>query len=147
MKKVFIGLLILAAGAATFFLLQKKDKPNTGNNIQKEWIVGKWKLDSIILPKDSTGNFMAGIMGIIAPDLVKYRYEFKKDGAISFSSGDSLTKGSSRYEWMKENQLVWKEYPADTSDNIFNISTLTRDSLVLQSQDSAATLLFTKAKK
>lgn len=145
MKKVFIGLLIVAAGAATFFLLQKKDNPITGNNIQKEWIVGKWKLDSILLPKDSTGNFAAGILGIVAPDLMKYHYEFKKDGAISFSVGDSLMKDSSRYEWNKKDQLVWKEYPADTSGDIFNVSILNNDSLTLQSEDSA-TLLFTKLK-
>lgn len=106
MKKVFIGLLILAAGAATFFLLQEKNKPIAGNNIQKEWIVGKWKLDSIILPKDSTNSFMAGIAGIVAPVLMKYRYEFRKDGAISFSLGDSLTKDSTRYKWNKKDQLV-----------------------------------------
>ena len=145
MKKVFIGLLILATGAITFFLLQTKDKPVTGNNIQKEWIIGKWKLDSILLPKDSSDNFAAGILGIVAPDLMKYHYEFKKEGVISFSLGDSLMKDSSRYEWNKKDQLVWKEYPTDTSGDIFNVSILNNDSLTLQSEDSA-TLLFTKLK-
>ena len=146
MKKVFIGLLILAAGAGAFFFLQKKDKPITGN-IQRELIIGKWKLDSILLPKDSNDNFMAGIPGIVAPDLMKYCYELKKDGAISFSLGDSLIKDSSRYEWNKENQLVWKEYPADTSsNNVFKVSTLNKDSLVLQAEDSSI-LLFTKVKE
>ena len=145
MKKVFIGLLILAAGAATLFLLQKKDKHITGHGIQKEWIVGKWKLDSILLPKDSSDNFAAGILGIVAPDLMKYHYEFKKEGAIFFSLGDSLMKDSSRYEWNKKDQLIWKEYPADTSGDIFNVSILNKDSLTLQSEDST-TLLFTKLK-
>ena len=90
---------------------------------------------------------MAGIPGIVAPDLMKYRYELKKDGAISFSLGDSLTKDSSRYEWNKENQLAWKEYPADTSsNNVFKVSTLNKDSLVLQAEDSSI-LLFTKVKE
>ena len=145
MKKVFIGLLILAAGAATFFLLQKKDKPITGNHIQKERIVGKWKLDSIILSKDSTNNFIPGITEIAAPELMKYHYEFKKDGAISFSVGDSLTKDSARYEWNKNDHLVWKEYPTDTSGDIFTIALLKIDSLSLQSEDSSV-LLFTKVK-
>ena len=145
MKKVFIGLLILAAGAAIYFLLQKKDKHITGHGIQKEWIVGKWKLDSILLPKDSSDNFAAGLPGIVAPDLMKYHYEFKKEGAIFFSLGDSLMKDSSRYEWNKKDQLIWKEYPADTSGDIFNVSILNNDSFTVQSEDST-TLLFTKLK-
>lgn len=146
MKKVFIGLLMLAAGGATFFLLQKKDKPITGNNIQKDWIIGKWKLDSILLPKDTNANFIAGIMKIIEPDLMKYHYVFKKDGAISLLLRDSLTKDSARYEWNKENQLIWKEYPADTTGEVFNVSVPHKDSLVLQSQDSSV-LVFTKVKE
>ncbi len=145
MKKVFIGLLILAAGATAFWLLQKKDTPTTGINIQKELLIAKWKLDSIALPKDSASNFMTGIIGIVAPDLMSYQYELKKDGAISLSLQDSLLTDSSRYEWTKENKLVWKEYPADTSGDVFTVSTLNRDSLVLQSRDSVF-LLFTKVK-
>ena len=143
MKKVFIGLLMLAAGAATFFLLQKKDKPITGNNIQKEWIIGKWKLDSLHFLKDSNDNFLVGIMGMVELNLKKYHYEFTKDGSISVSLGDSLTKDSSRYEWNKKDQLIWKEYPADTTGEVFNVSIPHKDSLVVQSQDSSV-LLFTK---
>src|SRR5687767_921506 len=146
MKKVFIGLLMLAAGAATFFLLQKKDKPITRNNIQKEWIIGKWKLDSLHFLKDSNDNFLVGIMGMVEPNLKKYHYEFKKDGSISVSLGDSLTKDSSRYEWNKKDQLIWKEYPTDTTGEVFNVSIPHKDSLVVQSQDSSV-LLFTKVKE
>ena len=146
MKKVFIGLLMLAAGAATFFLLQKKDKPITGNNIQKEWIIGKWKLDSLHFLKDSNDNFLVGIMGMVESNLKKYHYEFTKDGSISVSLGDSLTKDSSRYEWNKKDQLIWKEYPTDTTGEVFNVSIPHKDSLVVQSQDSSV-LLFTKVKE
>ncbi len=145
MKKVFTGLLILAAGVAAFWFLQKKDKPTTGTGIQKELLIAKWKLDSIALPKDSTNSFMTGIIGIVATELMAYQYELKKDGAISLSLGDSLLKDSSRYEWNKENQLVWKEYPADTSNTVFTVSTLNKDSLMLQSKDSVI-LMFTKVK-
>ena len=145
MKKVFIWLLIVAAGAATFFLLQKKDKPIADNKIQQEWIVGKWKLDTLLFLKDSNNNFMVGIMGMVDSNLMKYRYEFTKDGAISCSLGDSLTKDSSRYEWTFENQLAWREYPSDTSGIIYNVSLLNKDSLVLQSKDSSI-ILFMKVK-
>jgi hypothetical protein len=145
MKKLFIGLLIVAAGAAIFFLIQKKQKPVTANNFQHEQIIGKWKLDSLRFLKDSTDNFLVGIMGMVDPNLMKYQYEFTKDGSIAFSLGDSLIKDSSGYEWDKENQLVWKEHPADTSGDFFKVSLLNNDSLTLQSKDSTI-LLFTKAK-
>jgi hypothetical protein len=144
MKKVFIGLLILAAGAGAFFFLRKKQNNIANNNIQKEWVIGKWRLDSIILSKDSNDKFTTGIIGIVAPDLMKYRYEFKTGGSVLLT--DSLTKDSSNYEWNKKNQLVWKENPADTSGEIFNVSIPHKDSLILQSTDSAV-LLFTKVKE
>ena len=102
MKKLFIGLLILAAGAVTFFLLQKKEKQIITNNIHQEWIIGKWKLDSLLFLKDSNDNFMVGIMGMVDPNLMKYQYEFTKDGYLSLSLGDSLTKDSNRYEWAEK---------------------------------------------
>ena len=55
MKKVFVGLLIVAAGAAILFLLQKKNNP-ARTYIQKDLIIGKWKLDSLYNLKDSSSN-------------------------------------------------------------------------------------------
>lgn len=144
MKKVFIGLLIIAAGAGAFFFLQKKQRPISNNNLQKEWIIGKWRLDSILLSKDSGNKFTAGIIGIIAPDLMRYQYEFNQGGFVLLS--DSLTKDSSKYEWNKNDQLVWKEHPTDTSGEVFNVSLPHKDSLHLQSGDSTV-LLFTKVKE
>ena len=146
MKKAFMGLLIPAAGAGAYYFLQKKDKLITGSNIQHERIIGKWKLDSLHFLKDSNDNFLAGIMGMVEPNLKKYDYEFTKDGSIFLSLKDSLTKDSSRYEWTRKDQLVWKEYPADTSGNIFNVSMPGRDSLFLRSEDSVI-LQFTKLKQ
>lgn len=144
MKKLFIGLLIVAAGAAIFFLLPRKDKPLTATSFQQEKIIGQWKLDSIHFVNDST-DFIPGIMGMVDSGLRKYRYEFTKDGSIAFSLGDSLIKDRSGYEWNNENQLVWKENSTDTSGDIFGISLLTNDSLALQSKDSSV-LLFTKVR-
>ena len=45
MNKLFIGLLIIAAGAGVFFFLRNK-KSGTSTGLQKELLVGKWKLDS-----------------------------------------------------------------------------------------------------
>lgn len=145
MKKLFIGLLIVAAGAAIFLLLQKKDKPLTATNFQQEQIIGKWKLDSIRFSKDSNDNFMKGIMVIVDSGLRKYHYEFTEGGAIAFSLGDSLLKDSATYKWNNGKELVWQENLTDTSGDVLEISLLTNDSLALQSKDSSV-LLFTKVK-
>ncbi len=145
MKKLFIGLLIVAAGAAIFFLLQKKDIPLTASTFQQEKIIGKWKFDSIFFTNDSIEKLMPGIVLVVDSNLRKYHYEFSKDGSIAFLVGDSLVKDSSTYEWNKEKQLVWKEKPADNSGDVFNVTQLTNDSLALQSKDSSV-LLFTKVK-
>ena len=145
MKKVFIGLLIAAAGVVTYYLLQKENNPGTSNTIQQEKIIGKWKLDSLYALKDSANNSMLGIIGIIEPDLKKYNYEFKKDGLISLSVGDSLTTDSSRYRLNKNDQLTWMEHPSDTIGESFTVSLLNTDSLRLLSSDSVV-LLFTKVK-
>jgi len=145
MKKIFIGLLIVAAGAAIYFLLKKTNNPLAHTNTYKEQIIGKWKLDSLLLPSDSSSDFLVGIMGLVDPHLKKYEYEFTREGAISLSLGDSLTKDSLRYVWNDKNQLQWKEYPADTAGTIFAVPTLNKDSLLLRSDDST-TLVFKRTK-
>jgi len=145
MKKLFIGLLIVAAGAAIFLLLQKKDKPVTASTFQQEKIIGKWKFDSILFTNDSIEKLMPGIMLMVDSNLRKYHYEFTKDGSVAFSLGDLLIKDRSGYEWNNENQLVWKENSTDTSGDVFKISLFTNDSLALQSKDSSV-LLFTRVR-
>lgn len=145
MKKVFIGLLIVAAGAAIYFLLQKKKEPIIHQSINKEHLMGKWKLDSLLLPKDSDTGFISGILKAIDPKLSKYQYEFNQNGTISLLQADSLTKDSMQYVWTNNDQLVWKEEPADTSEKTFSISALNKDSLLLLSDDSTL-LLFKRVK-
>lgn len=128
MKNVFIGLLIVAAGTGVFFLVRKKkDKPAT-NEINKEWVVGKWKADA---GKDSAFS--------------RYSYDFLKDGNIVRSLNDSAQADTSHYEWNKNNELVWKEGLSDSTSKVFAVIKLTLDSLQVQSKDSAI-ILFTKLK-
>ena len=128
MNKLFIGLLIVAAGAGTFFLLRKKKNTTTTNDIKKEWIIGKWKADA---GKDSAFSM--------------YHYDFLKDGNIVRSLNDSAKADTSHYEWKKANELVWKEKPGDSTGKIFSVLKLTQDSLQVQSKDSVI-ILFTKLK-
>ena len=128
MNKLFIGLLIIAAGAGTFFLIRKKNNMTTTNDIKKEWIVGKWKADA---GKDSVFS--------------SYNYDFLKDGNILRSLSDSVKADTSHYEWSRTNELVWKEKVSDSTGKIFAVLKLTQDSLQVRSKDSA-TILFTKLK-
>ncbi len=128
MNKLFIGLLIGAAGTGVFFFLRKKKKETSSNNIKKEWILGKWKADA---EKDSAFS--------------SYNYDFLKDGNILRSLNDSAKADTSHYEWNKTNELVWKEKVSDSTGKVFSVVKLTLDSLQVQSKDSV-TILFTKLK-
>ncbi|HEX7844842.1 MAG TPA: hypothetical protein VF476_03515 [Chitinophagaceae bacterium] len=144
MKILFIVLLVAAIGAGAFFYLQK-NKTTTGNDIKKEWIVGKWKIDKFIPGSDSTANFMVGIIGLIDSNALRYHYDFTNEGNVLRSLGDSVTKDSSRYEWTKEKQLIWKEDAADSTGTKFSVLTLNKDSLLIRDADSVQ-VLFLKAR-
>ena len=144
MNKLLIGLLIIAAGAGAFFYFRNKKQSSTENSIQKELLIGKWKMESIQTGKDSSNSFLVGIMGTVDSNLLKYGYEFTKEGNILRSLGDSITKDSSRYEWNKKDQLVWKDDSKDVSTAL-HIFKLNKDSLQVESSDSTI-ILFTKSK-
>lgn len=144
MNKLLIGLLIVVAGAGAFFYLRKKNNSTTGNGIKKEWIVGKWKMDSIDVrkTKDSNSLFMFALISTLDSNLYRYQYDFRKDNQIISSLPDSQKADTIHYEWKKGNQLLWKER-GDTTGEILSLIKLNKDSLVLQSKDSV-TILFTK---
>jgi hypothetical protein len=126
MNKFFIGLLIVAIGAGGYyFFLRKKDKPIAGTEINKELIIGKWKVE-----QDSVSNF----------------YEFQKDGDLLRSSNDSTNADTTFYVWNNSNEIVFKETKDDSTDNkVFSVTKLKADSLVLQTKDSSI-FYFTKVK-
>ena len=130
MNKIFIGLLVVAAGAGIYFLLNKKKDETTVETINKELIIGNWKTDAV-LPDDSTFN--------------QYHYNFQKEGVILIAMNDSAKADTSHYEWDKKNDLLWKGKATDSTGETFAIVKLTEDSLQLRTSDSA-TVLFTKVK-
>jgi hypothetical protein len=135
-------LLIAAVGAGVYFLFFNKKKTEiTGNEIQKELIVGKWKLDSLSHVKDAV---IPGFATNIDSDFSNYAYQFQHDGKILRLFKDSVQKNSSIYEWTKDDHLLFKE-ENDSSGTKFIVFKLNRDSLVLQSVDSAMAFL-TKVK-
>ena len=130
MNKLFIGLLVVAAGAGIFLLLNKKKNTTEAETINKELIIGKWKTDAV-LPSDSAFNL--------------YSYNFQKEGIVLMFLNDSVKADTSHYEWSKKNDLIWKGKATDSTGETFSIVKLTQDSLQLRSVDSS-TVLFTKVK-
>lgn len=147
MKKLFLGLLIIAAGAGAYFLLQNKNKTVQNNNdLQKEWITGQWKLDTMAIhSKDSAVSIFTGVMALVDTNFMKYRYDFRKEGAIIQSLADSVIADTAYYEWKDKNELVWKDAATDSTGESLLVTTLNTGSLVLHSKDSVV-FYFTKLK-
>lgn len=146
MNKLFIGLLIIAAGAGVFFFLRKKKNETANNEIKKELIVGKWKMDSIDVRKikDSNSLFMFVLISTLDSNLYNYQYDFRPDHKIISSLPHSQKADTIQYEWKNSNQIIWKEM-GDTTGEILTLIKLNKDSLQMQSKDSLS-ILFTKLK-
>lgn len=144
MKSIITAVLLIAAvGAGVYFLfLNKKKTEITGSEIQKELIVGKWKLDSLSQTKGDAKLF-AGLDTMIKSNFVNYAYQFQQDGKVLRLFKDSVQKNDSRFEWTKDDQLLFKQ-EADSIETSFTVSKLSKDSLILQSKDRT-TAFFSKA--
>ena len=144
MNKLLIVLLVAAIGAGTFYFLQKKKTVTSSNDIEKELIIGQWKIDSMKTNDDPATSFMVGIMALVDSNALNYQYQFTKEGTILRSLKDSIFADTSRYEW-KEKQLVWKEDVTDSVGTTFSVLTLNKDSLLVRDMDSTQ-VLFLKIK-
>ena len=128
MKNLFIGLLVVAAGAGIYFFVLRKKDNETKAPLNKEWLIGKWKADA---GKDSVFS--------------SFSYDFLKEGIILRAANDTVKSDTLYYDWSKANALLWKENPADSTGEAFTVIKLTQDSLQVQSADSLS-ILFTKIK-
>ncbi len=129
MKKLFIGLLVIAAGTGIYFYFNQKASPKPPQDVlKKELIIGNWK----------NGQ------QIIDTALPNYNYEFLKNGIVLRSKSDSTKVDSIHYEWDKNDALVIKEKLTDSTGKLFTVVKLTIDSLQLKPEDKTATSLFTK---
>src|SRR5687767_1655846 len=146
MKKTILAvILVAAAGGAAYYLLQKK-KQNTVSNFKQEQIIGKWTLvhwtpfrDSLAQGKDTLAYFP------VNPDSnrTKYDYDFKKENIVVISLKDSVLSDTVQYQWTKDNHIEWKKQ--NDSVQSLTVTTLNKDSLVLQTKDSAV-IYFKKVK-
>jgi hypothetical protein len=130
MKKLFIGLLVVAAGAGIYFLVVKKEPQPVTSVSKKEMIIGKWATGPALQPDSGS---------------TRHQYEFQKDGQLIRSLGDSINADTTKYEWKQENELTWKQEASDSVATNFTVLRLTTDSLEVRGKDSVV-ILFTKLK-
>jgi hypothetical protein len=143
MKKIILAVILLAAaGGGIYYLLKKKDQIVI-SDFKQEQILGKWKLDSLTQGKDSASLFV-GIMGMVDSSLMKYDYDFRKEGIVVKFLKDSIQKDTTHYEWTKDNHLIWKEQ-GDSTGQTLAVNKLNQNSLVLRTKDSTL-IYFRKVK-
>src|SRR5258705_9930225 len=134
MKKLFIGLLVIAAGAGAYYFLQKKKTASTGN-IEKELLVGKWKMDSLyVATRDSAAASLAAIIPVKDSSLRNYHFDFQKGGTFLQALSDSVKADTAYYEWSNKNELLIKESLKDSVAEVYSVRKLEMDSLILQSK-------------
>jgi len=127
MNKLFIGLLIVAAGAGIFFLLRKKQQPGVTNTVNRELLTGQWQTVLYQPEKDSAQPM--------------YRYDFRKDSTLIRLISDTLKPDTLYYTWDKTDHLLWKKTLADTTGQLYTVRHLSTDSLQLLPDDSSRILL------
>lgn len=144
-KNILAVILVAAVGGAAYYLLQNK-KQNAVSSFTQEQIIGKWTLVRWTPFRDSPAQGK----GIVADfpvkqdsNLTKYNYDFKKENIVVISLNDSVISDTVHYHWTKDNHLEWKKQN-DSAQSIA-VTALNKDSLVLQTMDSAV-VCFKKAK-
>lgn len=137
MKSIVVAVLLIAAVGAgvNFLFFNKKKNVIVSNQVQRELIIGKWKLDSLSPLKGSPKVF-TGFATMIDSNFKNYAYRFQQDGKILRLFKDSVQKDTISYEWTKEHKLVFKQQD-DSLRTMFTVSKLNKDSLVLLSNDSS----------
>ena len=80
---------------------------------------------------------------LIANDstLLKSRLDFRDGGTILQRRDNSAKVDTSYYEWSRKQELLIKESTNDSVPEVYFVSKLNNDSLVLQSKDSAVFVL------
>lgn len=136
MKNVFIVLLIAAIGAGVYYYFNQKQKPPSSNS--KELILGKWKIDSLVLSQaiDSSSKPWEGFLRkFLDSSLSKYEFEFRKDSLV-FQTLNGKIQDTGYYEFADNKNVLLRDNN-DTAKTKWAINKLDTSSLVVQDTDSA----------
>ena len=148
MKKIILAVILLAAaGGGIYYLLQKKKVENSLTTIDKELVIGKWKIDSLVAKKDSTKDGLALLLFAMDSNARKEVYDFQTNGQVFISlPNDSLSKkDTSSFAWGKDKELLWKDNHSDAATESMTVIKLDKNDLVLRSADSVL-IYFKKTK-
>lgn len=123
MKKIFIGLLIVAAGAGAYYLLSqpKNIEPSTENN--STLLLGKWKAGDPVSGSDS--SLLDGA-----------EYDVLKDGLVLVRDSVNAAPDSVFYVWTTNGDLQIRTKSTDSTGENLNVVLLTKDSLQLKDKNS-----------
>jgi hypothetical protein len=136
MKILIIVLLVAALGAGAYFYFGKKQPSSSQNS--RELILGKWKIDSLVMKKTTDSLLQEEGLTFNLFDsgsLSKYQFEFKKDSSV-LQTQDGKIEDSSRYEFADDkNLLIWSTN--DTDKVKFAINRLDTSNLIIRDKDSA----------
>lgn len=126
MKKVLIGLIIIAAGAGIFFYLRSKQNPITENsNKNKELILGTWKVDSSHSVDLADSSDQSLIDSIYKSTI----YTFKPNGQVAMTILQD--KASASYEFITDSTILWTLHHKDSVVTYVKILQLDSSNLVI----------------
>jgi len=148
MKKIILAVILLAAaGGGIYYLLKKKKVEYSSTTIDKELVIGKWKIDSLVAQKDATNVGLALLLFAMDSNAKKQVYDFQINGQVFVSlPNDTLSKkDTSAFTWGKDKELLWKEKHSDSAAELMLVIKLGKRDLVLRSADS--TLVYFKKVK
>jgi hypothetical protein len=147
MKKLFIGLLIIAAaGAGVYFYLRAKQlnspAPSPGTN--KERIIGKWRADSVHSEPDDTSLFTRLLLD---SNYKTTSYTFHPEGKLEATIASIPRTDTGVYIFRTDTTMVWKPEAEGPDSVTIRITKLDTAALILRTDGSQlnSTLYLTRA--
>lgn len=136
MNKIILAAILLAAlGGALYYYLQQSKTPDSSSTAYQQTIIGEWKIDSVAASK-TPGN-IAMLAMALDTNLMKYQFNFQKDGSITQLLGDSIVPVKRSYEWKDSAHLVFKEGETLSEIQPVQVLSFSKEQFSIMSTDSS----------
>ena len=143
MKKLCIAALFIAAlGGALYYFFEMKKPENTVPSF-KETVIGSWKIDSVAVSKNDSGNVLGLMILAIDSNYLNYTYDFAADGSVNKKLGDSLVE-KLNYQISNAAQLTFITSDSTKEEFKNEVVSFDKEKFTLRASDSS--LLFFKRK-